>query len=31
MVYFPIMDALYVVMSVTIGQRLAICTDSPES
>lgn len=31
MVYFPIMDALYVVMSVTVGQRLAICTDSPES
>ena len=31
MVYFPIMDALYVVMSVTVGQRLAICPDSPES
>jgi hypothetical protein len=31
MVYFPIMDALYVVMSVTVGRRLAICADSPDS
>ena len=28
MVYFPIMDALYVVLAVSIGRRLAICTDS---
>ncbi len=31
MVYFPIMDALYVVLAISIGRRLAICTDSPES
>ena len=29
MVYFPIMDALYVAMSVTVGRRLALCVDSP--
>ena len=31
MVYFPIMDALYVVMSITVGRRLAICTDTSDS
>ena len=31
MVYFPIMDALYVVLSVSVGRRLAICTDSSDS
>ena len=31
LVYFPIMDALYVVLSVTVGRRLAICTDSSDS
>ena len=28
MVYFPIMDALYVVMSITVGRRLSICVES---
>ena len=28
MVYFPIMDALYVVMSITVGRRLSICAES---
>ncbi len=31
MVYFPIMDALYVVMSITVGRRLSICAESSES
>ena len=31
MVYFPIMDALYVVMSITVGRRLSICAESPGS
>ena len=31
MVYFPIMDALYVVMAITVGRRLSICAESPES
>ncbi len=31
MVYFPIVDAVYVVLSVTIGRRLAICTDTSDS
>ena len=30
-VYFPIMDALYVVMSITVGRRLSICAESSES
>ena len=30
-VYFPIMDALYVVMSITVGRRLSICAESPGS
>ena len=31
MIYFPIMDALYVVMSITVGRRLSICADGSES
>ena len=31
MVYFPVMDALYVVMSITVGRRLSICAESSES
>ena len=31
LVYFPIMDALYVVLAITVGRRLSICADSPES
>ena len=31
LVYFPIMDALYVVLSVSVGRRLAICPESSDS
>ena len=31
LVYFPIMDALYVVLAVSVGRRLSICAESSES
>ena len=31
MVYFPIMDALYVVLSISVGQRLSICAEASDS
>ena len=30
-IYFPIMDALYVVLAVSVGRRLSICAESPGS